>query len=150
MKVFEKTISPLLKKLQIDPAPNSDNHYVLALDNGLQMHLIGNWQDTLIMLMNLGCADLKGAEPLWHLLEDNLFCEFPHIQISASADEKKIILWTQERLSQLDSSSLLALFERFMQRAEEILQRMSGKSGEASAASKRRGPARLSSKIKWS
>lgn len=151
MKGFEKTVSPLLKKLGVDPAPNPDNHYVLALDNGLQMHLIGNWQDTLIMVMNLGVADLKSAEPLWHLLEENLFCEFPHIQISASADEKKIILWTQERLSQLDSSTLLALFERFMQRAEEILRRMNGKSGAAPTASKRSEvPARLGSKVKWS
>lgn len=53
--------------------------------------------------MNFWVADLKDVEQLWRLLEEDLFCEFPHIQISASADEKKIILWTPERLSQLDS-----------------------------------------------
>ncbi|MEO4017889.1 hypothetical protein [Pseudomonas rossensis] len=76
--------------------------------------------------MNLGVVDLKDAEQLLRLLEEDLFCEFPHIQISASADEKKIILWTQERLSQLDSSYLIALFERLIRRAEEILERMNG------------------------
>lgn len=150
MKVFEKTVSPLLKKLGLEAAPNPDNHYVLELDNGLQMHLIGNWQDNLIMVMNLGVTDLKDAEQLWRLLEENLFCEFPHIQISASADEKKIILWTQERLSQLDSSSLIALFERLIRRAEEILERVNGKAEGLPKASKRMEVATRLNSNSWS
>lgn len=54
----------------------------------------------------------------WQLLELNLFGEAnPPLQISAVAENRNVMLWTQERLAYLEASALISLFERFFDNA---------------------------------
>lgn len=120
MQNFEKIVASLLESLKIEAPQISDGQFFVELSDGLKVNIICNWENNVIMVANVGGTKDNSPQLLWHLLEENLFCELPHIQISASAEDKKIILWTQERLSQLDSRSLNALFERFMRRVKEV------------------------------
>lgn len=154
MSNFEHVVKPLLKFMKVElKSELKDNHCLLELDSGMQVNLYGNWHESLIIVANLG--ELKSAEQktlLWNLLEENLFFELPHIQISAAAEEKKIIVWTQERLSQLDSSSTIKLFQRFVERAEEV-QKMIGideaKSLPEKALRSKDVPTRLGTNKPW-
>ncbi len=120
MQNFEQIVASLLESLKIQAPKISAGQFFVELSDGLKVNIICNWENNVILVANVGGTQDNTQELLWHLLEKNLFCELPHIQISASAEDKKIILWTQERLSQLDSRSLNALFERFARRAAEI------------------------------
>ncbi|WP_223537148.1 CesT family type III secretion system chaperone [Pseudomonas sp. GL-B-16] len=120
MEIFEKIVTPLFKSLKIEASKIQDGQFFIELAEGLKVNVICNWEGSVILVANLGGVKDSSQELLWNLLEKNLFCELPQIQISAAAEDKKIIIWTQERLSQLNSSSLNTLFERFVRRAKEV------------------------------
>ena len=118
---------PLLHELHVAPAQVEDDHCCIELDDGLQVNIVCNWMDSVIFAVNLGVpAKFPHDTLLWSLLEKNLFCELPQVQISAAAEEKKIIVWTQERLIYLDARTLRDLFGRLMHRAREVQSLMNG------------------------
>lgn len=127
MSTFEKIIAPLLSELNLDTSAVKDEHCFIELSNDLRVNIICNWMDSVIFVTNLGVPKNTSSQTLlWALLENNLFCELPQVQISAAANEKKIIIWVQERLSQLDAKSLSDLFDRLMRKAKEIKLLMNG------------------------
>lgn len=120
MESFEKIVSHLLKSLKIESSKIQDGQFFIELDDGLKVNVICNWEGSVILMANLGSVEKDSPERLWALLEKNLFCELPQIQVSAAAQDRKIIIWVQERLSQLNSSSLHKLFERFVRTSKEV------------------------------
>jgi len=120
MENFKKIIAPLLKSLKIEAPKLQDGQLFIELEGGLKVNMLCNWEGSVILVANLGGLQPASPELLWQLLEKNLFCELPQVQISAAAQDQTIILWVQERLSQLDSSSLSRLFERFVRTAKEV------------------------------
>lgn len=120
MDSFEKIVAPLLRTLKIEASKIQEDQVFIELEGGLRVNMLCNWEGSVILMANVGGIKQASLELLWSLLERNLFCELPQVQISASAQDKKIILWVQERLSLLDSSSLHRLFERFVRTAKDV------------------------------
>lgn len=120
MEDFEKMVAPLLKSLKIEVSKIQDGQLFIELDDGLKVNMVCNWEGSVILVSNLGGIEQASPELLWALLEKNLFCELPQVQISAAAEDKKIIIWVQERLSQLNSSTLHKLFDRFVRTSKEV------------------------------
>lgn len=114
---FHTAMQPLLKHLKVDDTPLAEgNSYQITLDD-LTINLVGINTEQLLIAVNLG-APAGERDIAWQLLEMNLFGEAtPPLQISAVAETRDVMLWTQERLAYLDASVLIALFERFFDQA---------------------------------
>lgn len=114
---FQTTLQPLLKHLNVDSSQlTQGNSYQITLEN-MTINLVSVTAEWLLIAVNLG-APLEGKEVAWQLLELNLFGEAnPPLQISAVAENRNVMLWTQERLAYLEASALISLFERFFDNA---------------------------------
>lgn len=120
VNLFKSVMQPLLKHLGVDATLLADvNTYEVTLQD-LTVTLSGASAEQLVIAVNLGPCE-PDTNIAWQLLEMNLFGDsLPALQISAVAQHRTVILWTQERLMHLSAPILIALFERFVDTALQL------------------------------
>ncbi|WP_034951028.1 CesT family type III secretion system chaperone, partial [Erwinia oleae] len=122
--LFHRTVEPLLRHLKVDPtALAGGNSYHIEFPH-YSVQLLNIHQVSLLMLLSPGrIAEESDPSLPWTLLQLNMFDgERPAIHISALAEQKSLVLWTQERLTQIDAAGVIAQFDRLVARGEEVAQ----------------------------
>lgn len=117
-------LQPLLATLKIDGCKLEDaRSYVFKVTSRLSLQLEENPERYLTISCAIKMPDVRKEDlyTAWMLLQTNLLgLEHPPILTAALAEEKTLIVWARHNFNELDASVLNQLFERFIERAEQI------------------------------
>lgn len=108
--------------VKADVAQESDGSYELALSNDLVLQLQNQPANllTLTSVVDIPLSALEAGD-LWSILQANLLrLEQPPIITAALADNRGMVIWCREHLSQVDSVALAALITRFNDHCEGV------------------------------
>ncbi|PWC21264.1 hypothetical protein DDT52_06980 [Brenneria roseae subsp. roseae] len=127
MRGFHIVISKLMKQYQIDTAKaeeNGHNVYIMTLENGLQVILLGNQQGYLnIMSAVVTLADGVTIPPpiLLSLLSMNLWnTRHPVFNIGFDINKMQVVLSCRQALAELDQAETYNLVGTFIDTASEL------------------------------
>jgi len=119
--LFARLMQPLLRHLNVSAPPLAENQGINIDFKHIAMQFTPLNSDELLIVASLGCVPAEHHQELaWLLLEQNSFDQpAPAITLSVLGNQKTVLLWSRERFVNLDSSTLIALFERLVDQANE-------------------------------
>lgn len=116
---FDRLMRPLLRHLNVSAPTLAENQGLGIQFERMNVQFTPLNQDELLIVAQLGClpAEQDTARSLLLLAQNNFDQLAPAITLTVQGDDNQILLWSRERFFNLDSVTLLALFERLVDKA---------------------------------
>ncbi|WLS78972.1 CesT family type III secretion system chaperone [Erwinia pyri] len=123
----DRLLRPLLRHLNVNAPALAENQGVNIDFEHISIQFTPLNKDELLMVASLGCLPLEHHKDLaWLLLRQNNFYQpTPAINLTVEGHDKTVLLWSRERFANLDSSALITLFDRLVDRANETVRLIS-------------------------
>lgn len=116
---FHQLMQPLLRHLNVS-APVVEENQGLRIDfEHIRVQLTPLNNEELLVVASLGNLSMqRDTDIAWKLLAENDFDQpAPAINLTVQGEDKMLLLWCRERFLHLDGSTLIALFERLVDKA---------------------------------
>lgn len=124
---FDRLLQPLLRHLNVSAPALGENQGINIDFEHISIQFTPLNKNELLIVASLGCPPVENHDDLaWLLLGQNTFNQpAPVICLSAEGNNKTLLLWSREHFVNLNSSTLIALFERLVDKANETIQLIS-------------------------
>lgn len=120
---FDRLMQPLLRHLNVSAPVLAKNQGVCVNFEHIDIQFTPLSKDELLIVASLGCLPAEhDAELAFLLLAQNNFDQpAPTISLTVEGENRTVLLWSRERFVNLNSVTLIELFERLIDKANEII-----------------------------